>query len=100
MSDQRGPFTPDVPATDESSYRGIYGGGWLGAFLPKGTPQEIVDKVGWEIRITMAKPAIRQKIKDMGYVVVSETPEEFAKKIQAQVATVKELVDKGVFKVE
>jgi tripartite-type tricarboxylate transporter receptor subunit TctC len=99
MSDKRAANVPDVPATDESSYKGVYGGGWLGAFVPKGTPKEIVDKIVAEINITMAKPDIQEKIKGLGYIIVPGTPEEFAKKIEGQVAEVKELIDKGVFKV-
>lgn len=100
LAEERSPSLPDVPTTDESSYKGIYGGGWLGAFVPKGTPKEIVDKLNEELLISIKKPEIAEKIEQLGYTIITNSPEEFAEVIEAQLATVQELVDQGIFNVE
>jgi len=100
LAEERSKSLPDVPTSDESQYKGIHGGGWLGVFVPKGTPKEIVNKINKELLISIKKPEIAMKIEKMGYTIVTNSPTEFGKKIEAQLATVQELVDQGVFKVD
>ena len=100
MSDERSPIAPDVPTTDESDYKGIYGGGWFGVFVPNDTPREIVDRLNTALLTAVEKPEIADKINKLGYTIVTRSPDEFARKIEGQVATVKELIDSGMFKVE
>lgn len=100
MSDKRDPLMPDVPATDESSYKGVYRGNWFMALAPKGTPSEIIDKMNAELRETVAKPEIAKKINELGYTVTIGSPEDAANLIKADVENMKKLVDAGVFKLE
>ena len=55
-SDKRLDAAPDIPTVDEAGAPGIYISTWYGLWVPKGTPQEAIDKLGaaaaprWPIR--------------------------------------------------
>jgi tripartite-type tricarboxylate transporter receptor subunit TctC len=100
MAEQRSPQLPDVPATDESNKKGVYGGGWFGAFVVKGTSKEIVDKIAAEMKKTVEKPEISKKINELGYTVVITDSDAFSEKIKKQVADMKALLDTKVFSLE
>jgi tripartite-type tricarboxylate transporter receptor subunit TctC len=100
LAEKRDPLMPDVPAAEESSYKGVFKGNWFMAFVKKGTPPEIINKMNAEFRTTLAKPEIQKKINDLGYEVVIGTPQEAAALVETETADMKKLVDAGVFKVE
>ena len=56
-SDKRLEAAPDIPTVDEAGAPGIYISTWYGLWVPKGTPQEVVDKLGAAARAAMADPA-------------------------------------------
>jgi tripartite-type tricarboxylate transporter receptor subunit TctC len=45
---------------------GVYISTWYGLWVPKGTPQEAVDKLGAAARAAMADPAVRKRLLDLG----------------------------------
>ena len=55
-SDKRLEAAPDIPTVDEAGAPGIYISTWYGLWVPKGTPQEAIDKLArrparrWPIR--------------------------------------------------
>ncbi|MGQ7793594.1 Bug family tripartite tricarboxylate transporter substrate binding protein [Faunimonas sp. B44] len=100
MAEERDPLMPDVPATDESDYKGVYKGNWFMAFVPKGTPREIVDRMNAELRATLANPDIQKRVNDLGYEVVIGTPEDAAELIRSDIAEMQVLVDAGVFQLK
>jgi tripartite-type tricarboxylate transporter receptor subunit TctC len=65
-SDKRLEAAPEIPTVDESGAAGTYISTWYGLWAPKGTPQEVVDKVGAAARAAMADPALRQRLASLG----------------------------------
>jgi tripartite-type tricarboxylate transporter receptor subunit TctC len=65
-SDKRLDAAPNIPTVDEAGAPGIYISTWYGLWVPKGTPQEVVDKLGAAARTAMADPALRQRLTDLG----------------------------------
>jgi tripartite-type tricarboxylate transporter receptor subunit TctC len=51
--------------------------GPVGFVAPAGTPQPILDKLANAIRGTLNKPAIEQRLKKLGGVVVASSPNEY-----------------------
>ena len=49
-----------------SACQGIYASFWHGMWVPKGTPQAIVDKLNAAVIETLADPAVKQRLKDIG----------------------------------
>ena len=65
-SDKRLEAAPDIPTMDETGAPGVYISTWYGLWVPKGTPQEAIDKLGAAARAAMADPAVRQRLISLG----------------------------------
>jgi len=74
---------PDVPTIAESGVPGYEARGWLGYMAPRKTPRTIVDRLHREVTAVSSIPDVRQNFISQGSDVVVNTPEEFAKIIQA-----------------
>jgi tripartite-type tricarboxylate transporter receptor subunit TctC len=69
---------PDVPIIADVA-PGYEASIWNGIGAPKGTPQEIVEKLNREINAGLADPKIKARIADLGAVPLPLTPAEFGK---------------------
>jgi tripartite-type tricarboxylate transporter receptor subunit TctC len=65
-SDKRLEAAPDIPTVDEAGAPGVYISTWYGLWVPKGTPQKAIDKLGEAARAAMADPALRQRLSNLG----------------------------------
>jgi len=77
-SAQRATSLPDVPTMAESGLPGFEAVSWIGALVPAGTPQPIVDKIHTDLVAVLRMPEIKEKLGASGAVVVGNTPEQFA----------------------
>lgn len=66
MAKQRWFGAPDVPTADEAGLKGVEVTTWHGAWAPKGTPPDVVERLGKALMTAMADPAIRKRLADMG----------------------------------
>ena len=98
LSAKRFANLPDVPASDESPYKGIHDTSWFVAFVPKGTPRTIIDKMNAEIRTTINKPGVKEKIEGLNYEIMTGSPEDAAALIKSDTDQIKKLLDAGVMK--
>jgi len=57
---------PEIPTVDEAGAPGIYISTWAGLWVPKGTPQEAIDKLGEAARRAMADPTVRARLAGLG----------------------------------
>jgi tripartite-type tricarboxylate transporter receptor subunit TctC len=72
---------PDIPTADEAGLPGFHVENWQGFFAPKGTPAPIVARLNAAIVETLADPAIRARLTDLGQEIVAreqQTPETLA----------------------
>ncbi|QIL83473.1 tripartite tricarboxylate transporter substrate binding protein [Diaphorobacter sp. HDW4A] len=81
---KRSPELPDVPTIAEAGVPGYEATSWFGLFTTAGTPKPVVDKLSAALAKSLAAPAVRNKIKEQGGEVVSETPEQFAAFIKTE----------------
>jgi tripartite-type tricarboxylate transporter receptor subunit TctC len=68
----------DIPTVDEAGLPGFYMAIWTGIWVPRGTPKEVVAKLNAAIVETLANPAVRQRLADLGQEIPSreqQTPE-------------------------
>ena len=70
---------PDVPTMAELGYPGFEIEGWLGVFVPAGTPKEIVTKLSEELARIIASPEGVAGIETLSLVPVGGTAETFEK---------------------
>ena len=78
---------PDVPTVAEAGVPGVEVVNWLGAYAPKGTPKEAVDKLNAAFKAAMADAAVRQRIADQGLEIPppeQQTPDAFAAYLRSE----------------
>ena len=73
---QRSPELPDVP-TVADTVSGYEAAAFFGFGVPHGTPKEIVHLLNKEINLALNDPDIQARIKDIGGIPASGTPEDF-----------------------
>jgi tripartite-type tricarboxylate transporter receptor subunit TctC len=70
---------PGVPTLEEMGLRGFDATApWVGLLAPAGTPPAVVNRVSAEMRKSLAKPDTLARMKQLGAIVVADTPPEFA----------------------
>ncbi len=82
-SSMRVPALPDVPTVAEfvPGYVAVASDG-IGA--PANTPADIIDKLNGEVAATLAEPAIKARLEDLGGIEAPMSPAEFKKFIAAE----------------
>jgi tripartite-type tricarboxylate transporter receptor subunit TctC len=60
------PSAPDIPSVDEAGMPGFYISVWHGLWVPKGTPKEAIEKLTAAVQETLADPAIRARLTELG----------------------------------
>jgi tripartite-type tricarboxylate transporter receptor subunit TctC len=77
---------PHVPTMTESGMPEIEGDSFVGFVVPAGTPKDIVAMLNREIVKCLATPDMKERQAALGNDVVGSTPEEFGRRIKAEVA--------------
>jgi tripartite-type tricarboxylate transporter receptor subunit TctC len=77
VSAKRNPKMPEVPAIAEV-LPGFEVTGWLGAFVPAGTPPEIVTRLNREMVSAIKAPEFLKRLDELMLDPGGDTPEEFA----------------------
>jgi tripartite-type tricarboxylate transporter receptor subunit TctC len=76
---------PDVPALSEA-VPGYEASALTGIGVPARTPRAIVERLNAEINAGLADPVLRQRFADSGGIIVSGTPDDFARLLAAETA--------------
>ena len=82
------PAAPEIPTVDEAGLPGLYIAVWHAIWVPRGTPKDIVAKLNAAIVETLADPAVRQRLADMGQEIPprdQQTPEALAAYHKAEI---------------
>jgi tripartite-type tricarboxylate transporter receptor subunit TctC len=96
-SAQRASSLPDVPTIAEQGLPGFEAVSWIGALVPVGTPQPIVEKIHTDLVAVLRMPEIKEKLGASGAVVVGNSSEEFAAWNRSEIAKwAKAIKDAGV----
>jgi tripartite-type tricarboxylate transporter receptor subunit TctC len=91
---------PSIPTFKEVGLEPVNRMAYYGLLAPKGTPKDVVDKVGATARKVLEDPAVRKRIEDTGSLLVGNTPEQFAQQMKAELAVYKEVVVKQGLKLD
>jgi tripartite-type tricarboxylate transporter receptor subunit TctC len=85
-SAKRVPAFPNIPTLAELGVKGIESTTWYALWAVKGTPVEIVNKVQQEVAKIMADPGVKELWFQQGAEVGGNTPADFTKFIQVEIA--------------
>ena len=77
---------PQVPTAEEAGLPGFSASGWFGLAAPKGTPQELVDKISQIVAAALKQPEFRKKLLEAGWIPVGSTPAEAAARARADLS--------------
>jgi tripartite-type tricarboxylate transporter receptor subunit TctC len=69
---------PDVPPIADV-VPGYTVTGWLGFGVPKGTPQEIVERLNREVNTAMTDPTVKTRMAELGSDIFTGTPADFGR---------------------
>jgi len=84
ISAERNPALPDVPTMREQGFDMVVGS-WQGVFVPKGTPQAVVDRLYRVGTGAMKDPQVVKRLSEGGVAIVtSRSPADFAAFVQSE----------------
>lgn len=83
-SSARATAVPKLPTIAEAGIPGYDVDVWFGIFVPKGTPQQIVATLNEQVVKIMNDAAVKAKLANQGFDVLTSTPESFSKMIQSE----------------
>ena len=81
---KRSPQLPDVPTFAEAGLPGVESYAWYGFFGRAGTPKDVIAKLNAEAIKVMNTPEFQAVLKETGSDYVGDTPENFARFMQAE----------------
>lgn len=99
-SPERVKALPDVPTFAEVGLTPVNDASWFGLIAPGKLPQEIVDKLADAVSKVEADPDTQSRLAALGAASVSDTPEEFAKKISSEIAKNKRIAKEANVKLD
>lgn len=77
---------PDVPTVAESGLPGYEVNSWSGVIGPAGMPRDAINRLNAEFVHVMALPEIKNRLPSLGIEASTNTPDEFAAYLRADVA--------------
>lgn len=86
LSKSRIPQLPDVPAITEAGVDGVDVTAWLGLYVPRGTPDPIIERLNREMRAALADPEARRALEEFGLQVAPSSPAELGRFVERESA--------------
>ncbi|MFN9807877.1 MAG: Bug family tripartite tricarboxylate transporter substrate binding protein [Betaproteobacteria bacterium] len=86
---------PDVPTAQEAGVAGYESAAWFAFLAPRGTPRAAIDRFHAELAITMADPAVRTRLSELGAIATINKPEELGRHISSEIAKLREIITKA-----
>ncbi|GAA4338358.1 tripartite tricarboxylate transporter substrate binding protein BugE [Pigmentiphaga soli] len=92
---------PDVPTVGEAGFPQLANyGSWQGMFVPRGTPQAIVETLNRQVNDILRSADVQQELGKRFATPLGGTPEEFAQRVSADIERYGALVRKMNIKAE
>ncbi|MDT9001316.1 tripartite tricarboxylate transporter substrate binding protein [Paucibacter sp. APW11] len=86
LSKKRLATLPDVPTFEELGLKDVEVAAWQGLFVPKGTPEAIVNRLSSEMQKALAVPELRARLEDFGLEVAPGDAASLGRFLQAETA--------------
>lgn len=99
-SEQRWPFTPELPTLAESGLQGFAAVNWWGILFPAGVARPVIDKVNADVIKALATSNVKARLGELGVAAVSSTPEAFGTFMAAETERWGKLIREAGLKVE
>lgn len=93
--DTRSAWTPDVPTYRESGINGLNDYDWLGAFLPRKTPKETVNRISSELIAIFSAPEFQEELSQRGIIGNPGGPDDLSALLKRELVEWKKVVTEG-----
>ena len=90
---KRSPVLPNTPTMKEAGVNDMVIYSWQAALAPRGLPADVKDKIAKGIVSALNDPQVKKGFTDIGFEVVANTPEQFAKFQSEEAARWKKLIE-------
>jgi tripartite-type tricarboxylate transporter receptor subunit TctC len=94
-SEKRDPTVPDVPTLSEAGVPGIVVYSWQAFVAPKGLPANVKARLQPALISAIKHPDTVKKFSEQGFEVVGNSPEEFNRFLNDELARWKQVIDAG-----
>ena len=84
LSAKRIATLPDVPTFQEIGLTGVDVAAWQGLFVPKGTPEPIVQRLSAEMNKAITTPEVKARLEDFGLEVAPSDAASLARFVQQE----------------
>ncbi len=92
---KRSALLPDVPTLAEAGVSGVDVYSWQAVAAPRGLPADIKTKLHQTIAAALEDPQVKPKLTSLGFEIVANTPEEFARFQAAEFERWKQVIATG-----
>lgn len=83
-SGKRASIIPEIPTISESGVPGFDVTAWYALFVPARTPRGIIRKMSADTVAALSDPVIKERMEQLGVVVVGSTPEALGAHLKAE----------------
>jgi tripartite-type tricarboxylate transporter receptor subunit TctC len=91
---------PGIPTIAEAGVPGFDASAWYGVLAPAGTPAVMVGRLQNEIHVVLRAPDLAEKLIAQGLEPAANTPDEFARMINGELAKWSKVIAAAGFKLE
>ena len=96
----RNPELPNIPTLEEQGFKLPFSGSWFGIFAPKGTSDVIVSKMAGYVKQALEMPGVREQLQLSALYPDFQDSATFAKQVQADSDTMREVIQKENIKLD
>lgn len=82
----RNPAAPSVPTLAELGFKAMDRSGWMGFFMPAGTPQSTVNRFYGAVSRITGTPEMEKELRRLGYITTKRTMKEFEQLVHSDLA--------------
>jgi len=83
---------PDIPTAQEQGFAEVFIGHWSGMFAPKGTPEDILEKMNRAVDAALKSPELRARLLPQGIDPVGGSRADFIKFLASEKARLEPIV--------
>ena len=94
-ADKRDPSVPSVPTMAEAGVPGLEVFSWQAFVAPKGLPANVKARLQPALIAAIKHPDVVKRFNEIGFEVVGNSPEEFSKFLNEELARWKQVIDAG-----
>lgn len=91
---RRSRFLPDVPTLKESGID-VEADAWNALIAPAGTPAAVIAQINDEVRDTLSKPRVRERLEAQMMEPAPSSPQELAARMEAEIRLWREVIRSG-----